>query len=66
VSRPLKNCSLDKENRPASMNELKYPSVSKSKHTFYNTEKFESMKIFQPTFEQKIEADYTEGKLTDK
>lgn len=28
------------------MNEIKYPSISKIKTTFYETEKFESLKVF--------------------
>jgi hypothetical protein len=41
----------DKENRPASMNELKHPTLSKPPQTFYNTEKFDSLGVFLPLHE---------------
>ena len=44
-----KNGCLEKENRPASMNEIKYPSIAKIKPSFYETEKFESLKILAQT-----------------
>jgi hypothetical protein len=42
------NC-LEKENKPASMNEINYPSIAKIKSSFYETEKFESLKILAQT-----------------
>lgn len=44
-----KPCS-DKENRPASMNELKHPNP-KPPQTFYSTEKFDSLGVFLPLHE---------------
>jgi hypothetical protein len=40
-----KNSCFEKENRPASMNELKYPSIQKIKPSFYETQKIESLKV---------------------
>jgi hypothetical protein len=51
----LKQKSLDKENRPASMNELKYFNMAKMKLTLENTIRNESSKMFMP-FEKKRES----------
>ena len=40
-----KHSCFEKENRPASMNEIKYPSIQKIKPNFYKTQKIESLKV---------------------